>query len=128
MSKRNVVLNENLVEKLSIASKRLGIDVDTLVNRVLDEWVKNNKKLVVSFDDVLNEYEASLSGYSDKTKKAKVRVVKGFVEWCDANGFEPSEEVLEKYVSDIASKYSQSYVQHARSAIKDFVNWYKERF
>lgn len=128
MSGKSIVLSESLAEKLLVASKRLGVDLETLVNRILGDWVRSNKKLVVSFEDILSEYEASLSGYSDKTRKTKIRIVRGFVEWCSANGVEPSDEVLEKYISDVSSRYSQSYIQHARSAIKDFVSWYKERF
>ncbi|MEM0371856.1 MAG: phage integrase N-terminal SAM-like domain-containing protein [Ignisphaera sp.] len=121
----NIEIDTDIVAKITIAAKRLGIDSKSLVNSILSEWLKNNKKLVITADEILYEYEKSLKGYSESTKKTKLKTIKSFLEWCESNRVEPDEESLEKYLNTINSQYSKSYISHAKSALKDFIGWYR---
>lgn len=122
---KSVEIDVRVATKIEVAAKKLGIDMKSLVTSILSEWLKNNRKLVVTADDILYEYEKSLRGYSESTKKTKLKIIKSFLEWCEGSGVEPSEEVLEKYLTSVGVHYSRSYVSHARASLKDFVQWYR---
>ncbi|MEM1541033.1 MAG: phage integrase N-terminal SAM-like domain-containing protein [Ignisphaera sp.] len=121
----SIEIDADIVAKITVAAKRLGVDSKSLVNSILSDWLKNNRKLVITTDEILYEYEKSLKGYSESTKKTKLKTIKSFLEWCETNGVEPDEEPLEKYLCTINSYYSKSYISHAKSALKDFVEWYR---
>lgn len=120
-----ISIDPYVASKIVVASKKLGLDPNNLVNRILNEWVENNKLLTLSTDDIVSEFEKALSGYSSSTKKTKLKVVKTFLEWCDLNKVEPTEEAVDKYLHILTSAYSQSYVSHAKATLKDFLSWYK---
>jgi phage host-nuclease inhibitor protein Gam len=118
-------LDPYTVSKITLASKKLGIEPADLINKILKDWIESNKWLTISVDDIINEFEKTLTGYSASTKKTKLKVVKSFLEWCEANKVEPAEEVIGKYLNIITSSYSSSYILHAKATLKDFVTWYK---
>lgn len=120
----NLGIDPYVASKMIIASKKLGVDPSELVNKILGDWVNQNKWLTLSVDDVLNEYEKVLEGYSKNTKKTKLKVIKSFLEWCETSKVMPNEEAVNKYLEVISPNYSQSYVVHSKSTLKDFVEWF----
>jgi len=120
----NLSIDPYVASKMIIASKKLGVDPSELINKVLGDWVNQNKWLTLSVEDVLNEYEKALEGYSKNTKKTKLKIVKSFLEWCEISKVIPNEDAINKYLEVISLNYSQSYVVHSKSTLKDFVEWF----
>ena len=120
----NLNMDPYVVSKVITASKKLGVDPSELVNKILGDWVDQNKWLALSVDEVLNEYEKILEGYSKNTKKNKLKIVRSFLEWCETSKVTPNKDAIDKYLESISPNYSQSYVNHSKSTLKEFVEWF----
>uniref|UniRef100_A0A7C2VH10 Core-binding (CB) domain-containing protein n=1 Tax=Ignisphaera aggregans TaxID=334771 RepID=A0A7C2VH10_9CREN len=124
MATLSLDLDGDVAARIGEASVKLGTDPRELVIGILKKWISENKWLTTSVDEILKEYENTLYGYAVKTKKAKLRAVKAFLDWCKNEHLEPSEDSLERYLHTISANYSQSYINHVRSTLKEFVMWY----
>ena len=51
-------------------------------------------------------------------------MVKTFLEWCENNNAVPSPEAVDKFISFIGGSYSTSYVNHAKTTLKEFAEWF----
>lgn len=119
-------IDATISSKIVIAAKRLGIEPDTLINQIIKEWIEKHKWISTSTEDILNEYEKALEGYSSSTKKTKIRIIKTFLGWCETNNITPTENVIEKFTSSTLNSYSTSYITHVKTTLKDFVEWFNK--
>jgi len=126
-----LTIDENIYEKLSIGSKRLGVDVNTLVSNILREWIDKNRMLLLSVDEIAKEYEDSLSSYSEHTQKTKIRMVRSFLEWCESRGigFDKIDvNTIELFAKELESRYTSKYVNSYRATLRDFIYWFQQRY
>ncbi len=131
MIQLSLSIDENIYGKLGTGSKKLGIDINTLIINILRGWIDRNRILLLTADDISKEYENSLSIYSRGTQRAKARIVRSFLEWCENRniGFDRiGIDAIESFVKEIEGRYTPKYVNSYRATLRDFIYWFHQKY